>query len=379
MPKSPEETDMAGLKRNRGAAALAWWIVLCMGVSIAAAGADRPVKIVASHALPVKSALGISLLPVYLSVDGKAVEVSKAHPEVVRALLVFHGKNRNADTYDESGLQAIRNGGAAARGTLLITPQFLEQVDVDAHGLPGNVLRWAPEAWMGGANALSAPVSTFDAIDAVLAVLADRRLFPNLKAVVLAGHSAGAQLVQRYAVVGRGGEALDRAGVHLRYLVANPSSYVYFSAERPVLKPQGDFTFAVPEQNCSGKYDRWKYGLTDTPPYVGVVDAAELEKHYLSRDVLYLLGAKDTDPDHPELDKSCPGEVEGPYRLFRGKAYFKYLELRHPELNGAAAAQQLWLVPGVDHDGERMLNSECGLAALFDAGTCGTRVLESKP
>ncbi len=369
--------------RSFWSAMAAGWLVLSMSSHIAAAGADRPVKIVADHALPVKSAQGISLLPVYLSLDGKSVDVSKPQAGVVRALMVFHGKNRNADTYNESGLRAIRNGGAAAKGTLLITPQFLEQVDVEAHGLPGTVLRWAPEAWMEGANALNAPVSTFDAMDAVLTVLADRRLFPNLKTVVLAGHSAGAQLVQRYAVVGRGGDTLAQTGAHVRYVVANPSSYLYFSPERPVLrsdlKPQGEFAFAVPEENCAGKYDRWKYGLTGTPPYVGAADGLALEKRYLSRDVVYLLGTKDTDPDHPELDKSCSGEMEGPYRFFRGKAYFRYLELRHPELNGTAAVQQLWLAPGVDHDGERMLNSECGLAALFDAGTCGTRVLELKP
>jgi hypothetical protein len=45
----------------------AMWLALSMGSQIVAAGADRPVKIVAGHALPVKSAQGVSLLPVYLS------------------------------------------------------------------------------------------------------------------------------------------------------------------------------------------------------------------------------------------------------------------------------------------------------------------------
>jgi hypothetical protein len=63
--------------------------------------------------------------------------------------------------------------------------------------------------------------------------LADRSLFPNLKAVVLAGHSGGGQLVQRYAVVGKAAAALTSTGIHLRYVVANPSSYLYFSDERP--------------------------------------------------------------------------------------------------------------------------------------------------
>jgi len=55
------------------------------------------------------------------------------------------------------------------------------------------------------------------------------------------------------------------------------------------------------------------------------------------------------------------------------------MELRHPELGKESATQQLWFVPGVEHDGDKMLNSACGLTALFDAGTCGTRVLDPKP
>ena len=232
---------------------------------------------------------------------------------------------------------------------------------------------------MSGADAMNSPVSSFDAIDAILEILGDHRRFPNLKTVVLAGHSAGGQLLQRYAVVGRGGDLLERSGIRVRYVVANPSSYVYFSPERPALKPHGEFTFAAPANTCSGGYDRWKYGVNDPPTYAPAEEFAKVENDYVRRDVVYLLGTKDTDPDHPALDKSCSGEDEGPYRFFRGKAYFRYLQMRHPELGGTTATQQLWAVPGVEHDGEKMLNSECGLAALFDAGTCGTRILEPKP
>jgi hypothetical protein len=53
--------------------------------------------------------------------------------------------------------------------------------------------------------------------------------------------------------------------------------------------------------------------------------------------------------------------------------------MRHPELSETSATQQLWFVPGVEHDGDKMLNSPCGIAALFRAGTCATRVLDPKP
>ncbi|MES2390247.1 MAG: alpha/beta hydrolase [Acidobacteriota bacterium] len=338
-----------------------------------------PVKAVADHKMAVVTAKGRGDLPLYVSVDGKAVDLSKPQPDVVRALLIFHGKLRNADVYNESGLRAIAHAGAAGKGTLLMTPQFLAQVDVDQYRLAPATLRWSPEGWMGGEDALNAAVSSFDAIDAMLARLGDRKMFPNLKVVVLAGHSGGAQVVQRYAVVGRGGDALVKLGVHVRYVIANPSSYVYFSPERPVLNAVGEFRFAVPAKSCYAKYDKWKYGVNEPPPYVAGEDFGRLEQRYVHRDVRYLLGTEDVDPQHPALDKTCSGEVEGPYRFYRGKAFFTYMEGRHPELKDAGASQQLWFVPGVEHDGDKMLNSACGMAALFDGGVCGTRVVAAKP
>jgi pimeloyl-ACP methyl ester carboxylesterase len=292
---------------------------------------------------------------------------------------VFHGKLRDADVYNASGVKAIKAAGSRGNETLLITPQFLSQVDIDAFHLPANSLRWAPEAWMAGEDAVSAPVSSFDCIDAILSQLANKKNFPNLETVVLAGHSGGGQVVQRYAVVGRGGDALEKAGIHVRYVVANPSSYLYFSPERPVLNPSQGFVFTQPRKSCNGHYDNWKYGVHDTPPYVSGVDFKELEMQYIRRDVITLLGTNDVDPDHPALDKSCSGEDEGPYRFFRGKAYFAYMITRHPEIALSSASQQLWLVPGVEHDGERMFNSVCGLAALFGGATCPTRSLNPSP
>ena len=143
--------------------------------------------------------------------------------------------------------------------------------------------------------------------------------------------------------------------------------------------PKGDFTFGTPVKSCYGKYDQWKYGVNDPPPYIENENFKAMEERYLRRDVVYLLGTNDTDPNHPALDKSCSGEDEGPYRFFRGKAYFRYMIMRHPELAQEAASQKLEYVPGVEHDGDKMLNSSCGIAALFDSGSCKTRVLDPKP
>jgi hypothetical protein len=82
--------------------------------------------------------------------------------------------------------------------------------------------------------------------------------------------------------------------------------------------------------------------------------------------VIYLLGTRDTNPDHPALDKTCMAEAEGPYRYARGHAYAAVMQAR----DAGTPHHSLWDVPGVGHDGDRMLTSSCGLKALFDLPGC---------
>jgi hypothetical protein len=61
--------------------------------------------------------------------------------------------------------------------------------------------------WFQGSNNIyptsQTTVSTFEALDQVLLWFANRDNFPILNEIVIAGHSMGAQMVQRYAVVGK--------------------------------------------------------------------------------------------------------------------------------------------------------------------------------
>ena len=334
-------------------------VLTAMSAALTAESKSPAVEQVAHSTLRVTTSAGTGLLPIYLSSD-----LSKPQPHVTRAIVIFHGKGRNAEGYFRSGKDAVDAAGKAGRGTVVIAPQFLAEEDAEAHHLDPSFLRWHHQHWEGGENAVGpAAISSFDAIDAVLAQLADRSRFPDLAQVVLAGHSGGGQILQRYAVVGRGEEALTKLGVRVRYVIANPSSYVYFSEDRP----QNTGGFAPYTGSCKG-FNRWKYGLQEAPPYVGQSSLAEMEESYSRRDVIYLLGTADTDPHHPDLDVSCEGEAEGPYRLARGTAYFAYLKARHAE----GFAQRLWEVPGVAHDERGMFHSQCGMEALFDMPGCAS-------
>lgn len=310
---------------------------------------EAPVKAVADQRVTVDTPQGSAVLPVYADHP-----LDRAAPDVVRVFIVIHGTLRNADAYYASGRKVVEKAGAAGAGTMVVAPQFLTRADVRAFSLGASTLAWTQEGWKGGEPARQpAPVSSFAALDALLAHFADRSLYPSLSTIVVIGHSAGAQLLQRYAVAGREGDALARTGVAVRYVVANPSSYLYFDDERP----NAD---ALAGGACP-RATEWKYGLKSAPPYVASQDVRDLETRYVARRVVYLLGQADTNPYTHFIDRSCAAMAQGPYRLARGLAYFDYLKKRHPD----DLAQQVVEVPGVGHDGLGMFTSACGLAVLL--------------
>ena len=313
---------------------------------------NEPVEEIADQRLLLDTPDGKGELPIYAD---HAIEA--ASPDVTKVLIIIHGTLRNADAYYAAGEELLAKAGDLADGTMVVAPQFLIGPDVDAFSLNAQTLAWTQNGWKGGEAARQpAPISSFAALDALLKHFADRRLYPSLKTIVVMGHSAGAQLVQRYAVAAREIEDLTSAGISVRYLVANPSSYLYFDNERPALQDQQAGLASCP------KATQWRYGLAGAPPYVSTQDPKLLETKYAARNVVYLLGQADTNPYTHFIDRSCGAMAQGPYRLARGLTYFDYMRKRHPsDLN-----QKVVEVPGVGHDDEAMFTSDCGIAVLFD-------------
>jgi pimeloyl-ACP methyl ester carboxylesterase len=271
------------------------------------------------------------VLPVCLSED-----LRDTLPHVQGILIMLHGRLRNAEVYYRTAMEAV----AQRSGWLVVAPQFLAEVDVAAHDLPARTLYWSFTGWMGG-DAAKAPsgLSTFAVLDVLLTRLSSRA--PALRRLVVAGHSGGAQMVQRYALLGG-----ERANTH--YVVANPSSYAFLDRARP-----------EPTDGCPD-FDRWKYGLSDLPSYAGGWTRDQLAARYVKRNVTYLLGEEDTDPAHPALDKACEARCQGPHRRARGEAFYAALKSRFPN-----SPHQLRIVPGISHSGSDIFTSADGIEALF--------------
>ncbi|MFN3358503.1 MAG: alpha/beta hydrolase [Pseudomonas sp.] len=318
-----------------------WGWLLGLWVSCSPLAAEHGVKVIS----PERFQLEGGDLSLGLSQDWR-----QPLPGVTRALVIVHGRLRNAQTYLHSGVEAAQRAAAGA-GTLVIAPQFLNESDVKRNQLDDRLLRWKGNDWMAGEPSTGpGHVSSYGALDQIIKHLGNRTLFPALKEIVVAGHSGGAQVVQRFALLGHAHPSLQAEGIRLRYVVANPSSYAYFSPQRPV-----PFDAA----RCPG-FNDWKYGLQHLPAYAKGQRAEQLEQAYVLRDITYLLGQQDIDPNHPALDKRCEAEAQGAYRLIRGHNYFDYLKRRHPQLR-----QTLVEVPGVGHDGDTMFTSPEGQNVLF--------------
>jgi pimeloyl-ACP methyl ester carboxylesterase len=318
-----------------------WGLLLTLLVSCSTLAAEHGVKVVS----PDRFHLDAGDLSLGVSQDWR-----QPLPNVTRALILVHGRLRNAQTYLQSGIDAAEHAGVSAN-TLVIAPQFLNASDIKRNHLDGQVLRWNGNDWMAGEPSTGpGQISSYGALDQIIKHLGNRTLFPALKEIVVAGHSGGGQVLQRFALTGHDHPTLKNEGIRLSYVVANPSSYAYFSRQRPV-----QFDTA----SCPG-FNDWKYGLQHLPAYAKGQSAEQLEQAYVSRDITYLLGQQDTDPNHPALDKSCEAETQGAYRLMRGHNYFDYLKHRHPQLS-----QTLVEVPGVGHNGDEMFTSPEGQKVLL--------------
>ncbi len=215
------------------------------------------------------------------------------------AVFVVHGTNRNASEY----LDYLDD-----LDTLVIAPYFQET---------GPGLYWS-SGWSRGDRSKDAQrVSSFEVVD---------RMVEMFHGVAVVGHSAGGQFVTRYA-----------AGTRLQgltFIVANPGSYMYLDATRPV---SGD---------CAG-FNEYKYGLGHLNSYM----IAGVAPDYPDRDVIYLLGSEDTKIDQ-YLDTSCEANRQGLNRYDRGLGFYQHLARRY-----GRPVHRLSIVQGVGHSPSKMINA----------------------
>ena len=278
---------------------------------------------------------------------------------ITRALIVVHGTGRDADNYFRTAVAAAFLGDAL-ENTVVIVPR-IASADRGCHDtLALNEVSYSCagfDSWRsGGVAASNDKITSFDFMDEILRKLASKRSFPNLRSIVVSGHSAGGQFVTRYEMANRIHETM---GVPVTYVVANPSSYAWLDATRPAVGEDGKTTFRnfSDGRNCT-TYDRWPYGLEQRTGYASKLTDDQLKHQLASRPTTYLLGEIDILP-LGGFDSSCPAMAQGPTRRARGEAFGKLVDEKY----GARHATVIVHLCG--HNARCMFTSEEALPLLF--------------
>jgi len=282
--------------------------------------------------------------------------LTEPHPDITRALVVIHGAGRDADHYFRTALASAFLAGAL-EDTILIVPRFASSTGTCRDQLAAGEVSWscAGDSWRSGGSATNqAGLTSFDFADEILRRLANKTNFPGLRGIVVAGHSAGGQFVDRYAMANT---VHDTLGVPVRYVVSNPSSYAYLDSTRPSADGQ-EFHAYADARNCT-TYDHWPYGLERRAGGYTVKQSDEqLRKQLAARPVIYLLGEIDILP-LGGFDASCAAMAQGPTRLARGQAFSKYVDQKF------GASHTLEIVPLCGHNARCMFTADVALPVLF--------------
>ena len=297
-----------------------------------------------------------------------------ADPRITRALIMVHGAGRNADHYFETAMAAAFLAGALDN-TIVISPRYITRAD-SATTHPNEAV-WPSTAnnWRSGGFSTSNPqITSFDFLDRLVRLLADKKIFPNLARVVVAGHSAGGQVATRYAMANR----IDPVpGIAMSYVVANPSTYAWPVAERPLPvgnadpvgadkealgpngeKVNGNFQYGPFDAAKAPRFNTWPAGLDSLAGYSAGMSPDQLRKNLVSRTTTYLLGQVDVLP-LGGFDSSPTAMAQGPTRRARGEAFFKYVN----EVMGAK--HKAMIVSECGHNARCMYTTDVVLPVIF--------------
>lgn len=231
-------------------------------------------------------------------------------------IVVLHGMLRNADLYCSNAVPLAERCHAIIAAPCFPTNRFSND-DYQRGGVIRKGVAQPRANW------------NYQRIVETTAAVREREGHPALP-YYLIGHSAGGQFAMRYA-------AMMPPGA-VRIVAANPGSDLF---------PRRD----------------WKFGFGFGGLPAELSDDAALQ-HYLAAPLTLYLGLDDNDPNHFELDKSAAAELQGKFRLERGRNCFAFAQ--------KLAAERGWEfnwrkveVAGIAHDGKAMLAAPEVEDALF--------------
>lgn len=322
-----------------------------------------------SHRLAYLSTMG--------ALDAKDGHTLQQQSRVQTLLVVVHGSERNPDDYICGMHTALPANEQDPQNTtmMVVAPWFLAPDDDFQHGTwpyAEDPLRWdltsevqdptVENHWRYGGDATAVPVSSFAVLDQVLNYVVEAQVrFPKLAHIIVTGHSAGGQFVQRWALLSQSLAFESSRWITTRVVVANPKSYSYLDHRRFI-----NGTFMRPPKEMIDQcphYNDWLWGLEHnylSVPYLQRAQdeaggAERLRRQFGHRSIIYLSGDQDI------LENGdCMDRMQGQNRRERSAIFFSSLD----EVFGLPVHHRL-VVPDVNHDHCLMYQSIEGRHALF--------------
>ncbi|KAI9202884.1 uncharacterized protein BJ171DRAFT_476365 [Polychytrium aggregatum] len=301
---------------------------------------------------------------------------SNVYHNVTTVVLTFHGAACDAYNYYSILVDVAQNTTGVDLNThAFFVPLFPVKSTTQAYtwGVPQGGLNLAvfsaSTKWSTGDVAdNNNAMTSFDMVDAFLATIA--QAFPSAK-IVLASHSAGAQLVHRYSLF-----TDPQTFSKYQVILANSGTYTYQSNHRLTQAA----LLSCQDQSCLGTLNAssfepysnsacsdansFPYGLDNlSGPYVtSHLGNAHQGPSLRCLKQTMLLGSKDTlrTTANPPLDMTCGADAEGYVRIERGLAYAAYFDY----IVGCNT-MDVHIVDGCYHDAWCMLSSPIAKSLTF--------------
>jgi hypothetical protein len=226
----------------------------------------------------------------------------------------------------------------SSASTMVVSPHFYHR------GLDTE-LDWDNAVWRAGGKASSptgATLGSFQIVDYMLTeFLLGNANFPNLSNVIIAGHSAGGQFVQRFAAISETEE--DYPAYTFTYLPANASHFVYLNT----LRWDGSGTYTP--SDCP-TYNDYPYGLDNLTAnsryaFISKIGLETIRGHFINRKVFYVLGGQDVTGATTDCESLNQQGGSGSSRYQRGQYLLQFMNNQYP-----TNEHEILPVAGVGHN-----------------------------
>ena len=291
--------------------------------------------------------------------DGKQAKIpvyvtAKYNPEEIdRVVIVWPGAWRNSWVY----INLVGNAYRIAQKypelnvrdgkVFMMSPVFFNQDDKVA--LKHDELYFNNEGWSAGGTARHPDgfqhISSFQVMDRLIEIAVDKNRFPNVKKVVVIGHSLGAQANLHYALIKRP-KKYDNI---IKYWIGDPGAVTYLDDWRPIHK-----------HNCSG-YNSWPYGLSNhgsIPKYNrkrAGKHGERFKEQFYQKNIHFGIALN----DNGHGNTHCQAMMQGPNRISRTSLWIKHFGDDFP------SNFTVDYVPGLSHQDYPMIAYYGSLKYIF--------------